>query len=267
MLRPVAALNGRVFDTDPVIAYMLLGMSQQQRLAYLPTYWTTLIRSALLNDAVITEADSWKSASVLIPPGGYIDNVWTLLWAGFLGVLWKMGLAGIKVYETPTFSHRTLLINSLASLGILRYDRQREEKGSTWTEPILLRLQPRNRARTPWKRLDILIRGSMILHLLLTHVQASPKPSCRITSRPLKLRTSRSGSKQQLQAPVLSTYRLDSGKSKRFGSGKARWLLTQAFSLGGQEYLFGRWYGGQPQLLKLLPRLNRYPSAYPYAYR
>ncbi|KAJ5401106.1 hypothetical protein N7465_011595 [Penicillium sp. CMV-2018d] len=96
MLRSVAALNGRVFDTDPVIAYMLLGMSQQQRLAYLPTYWTTLIKSALLNRAVITEADGWKSASVVIPPGGYIDNVWTLLWAGFLGVLWKMGLAGVK---------------------------------------------------------------------------------------------------------------------------------------------------------------------------
>lgn len=115
MLRSVAALNGRVFNTDPVIAYMLLSMSQQQRLAYLPTYWTTLIKSALLNRAVITEADVWKSASVLIPPGGYIDNVWTLLWAGFLGVLWKMGLAGIKVCETPTFSHGTLLTNQFPS--------------------------------------------------------------------------------------------------------------------------------------------------------
>ncbi|OQE13201.1 hypothetical protein PENFLA_c052G02783 [Penicillium flavigenum] len=96
MLRSVAALNGRVFDTDPVIAYMLLGMSQQERLAYLPTYWTTLVKSALLNHAVITEADGWKAASVLIPPGGYIENVWTLLCAGFLGVLWKIGLPGVK---------------------------------------------------------------------------------------------------------------------------------------------------------------------------
>jgi hypothetical protein len=115
MLGSVAALNGRVFDTDPVIAYMLLGMSQQQKLAYLPTYWATLIKSALLNRAVITEADGWKSASVVIQPGGYIDNVWTLLWAGFLGVLWKMGLAGVKVYGNPTFSHRTLLTNELPS--------------------------------------------------------------------------------------------------------------------------------------------------------
>lgn len=115
MLKSVAALNGRVFDTDPVIAYMLLGMSQQQRLAYLPTYWTTLIKSALLNRAVITEADGWKSASVMIPPGGYIDNVWTLLWAGFLGVLWKMGLSGVKVYQSPAYPHRTLITNQLPS--------------------------------------------------------------------------------------------------------------------------------------------------------
>jgi hypothetical protein len=33
------------------IAYMLLGMSQQERLAYLPTYWTALVKSALLNHA------------------------------------------------------------------------------------------------------------------------------------------------------------------------------------------------------------------------
>ncbi|KGO44378.1 Acyl-CoA N-acyltransferase [Penicillium expansum] len=109
MLSSVAALNGRVFDTDPVIAYMLLSMSQEERLAYLPTYWTALIKSALLNHAVITEADDWKAASVMIPPGGYIENAWTLLWAGFLGVLWRIGFAGIKVGESPTFSLRTLL--------------------------------------------------------------------------------------------------------------------------------------------------------------
>ncbi|KAJ5170083.1 Acyl-CoA N-acyltransferase [Penicillium coprophilum] len=95
-LASVAALNGRVFDTDPVITYMLLGMSQQERLAYLPTYWTTLIKSALLNHAVITEADGWKAASVMLPPGRSIDNAWNLVWAGFLSVLWRIGLAGVK---------------------------------------------------------------------------------------------------------------------------------------------------------------------------
>jgi hypothetical protein len=108
-LAPVAALNGRVFDTDPVIAYMLLGLSQEERLAYLPTYWTTLIKSALLNRAVITEADGWKAASVIVPPGHSIDNAWTLLCSGFLSVLWKIGLPGLKVSKSPTFLQRTLL--------------------------------------------------------------------------------------------------------------------------------------------------------------
>ncbi|KAJ5590342.1 hypothetical protein N7450_004314 [Penicillium hetheringtonii] len=68
-LNKVASLNGRVFDTDPVVTYMLLDMSQEERLTYLPTYWSTLVRSALMNDALITEADGWKAASVIIPRG------------------------------------------------------------------------------------------------------------------------------------------------------------------------------------------------------
>ncbi|KAK5800794.1 hypothetical protein VI817_003006 [Penicillium citrinum] len=95
-LNKVASLNGRVFDTDPVVTYMLLDMSQEERLTYLPTYWSTLVRSALMNDALITEADGWKAASVIIPPGKAIDNVWTLLYAGFLCVLWRIGLSGFK---------------------------------------------------------------------------------------------------------------------------------------------------------------------------
>lgn len=96
MLGPVARLNGRVFDDDPVITYMLLDMSKEERLAYLPTYWSILVKSALLNDAVITEADNWKAASVVIPPGKHVDNAWTLFYAGFMCVLWKMGLSGFK---------------------------------------------------------------------------------------------------------------------------------------------------------------------------
>lgn len=96
-LSKVANLNGRVFDTDPVVTYMLLDMSKEERLTYLKTYWSTLVRSALMNDALITEADGWKAASVIIPPGKAIDNVWTLLYAGFLCVLWRIGFSGLKV--------------------------------------------------------------------------------------------------------------------------------------------------------------------------
>lgn len=98
-LSQVSGLNGRVFATDPVVTYMLLDMSREERLAYLPTYWSTLVRSALMNGASITEADGWKAASVIIPPGKAIDNVWTLLYAGFLCVLWRIGLSGFKVWN------------------------------------------------------------------------------------------------------------------------------------------------------------------------
>lgn len=97
LLSSAAALNGRVFSTDPVISYMLLNLPQEERLAYLPTYWEILIKSALLNDAVITEADDCKAASVLILPGQCVDNTWTLVCAGFLGVLWRIGFPGFKV--------------------------------------------------------------------------------------------------------------------------------------------------------------------------
>ncbi|KAF3392474.1 hypothetical protein F1880_008764 [Penicillium rolfsii] len=96
MLAPVARLNGRVFDDDPVITYMLLDMPTEERLAYLPTYWSVLVKSALLNDALITEADGWKAASVVVPPGKHVENVWTLFYSGFLGVLWKIGISGLR---------------------------------------------------------------------------------------------------------------------------------------------------------------------------
>lgn len=103
MLSSVAALNGRVFSTDPVISYMLLDLPRKDRLSYLPTYWETLIKSALLNDAIITEANGWKAASVLLPPGRYVDNAWTLVCAGFLGVLWRIGFPGFKVWSSLVF--------------------------------------------------------------------------------------------------------------------------------------------------------------------
>ena len=93
----MAKLNGRVFDNDPVLAYMLLNLSREERLKYLPVYWGILIKAALLNKALITEADGWKAASVLIPPESHIENVWTLLPAGILSVLWRIGFSGCKV--------------------------------------------------------------------------------------------------------------------------------------------------------------------------
>ncbi|EPS29360.1 hypothetical protein PDE_04309 [Penicillium oxalicum 114-2] len=96
MLSQVAQLNGRTFSEDPVINYMLQDIPKRERLAYLPTYWSVLVKSALLNEAVITEADGWKAAAVVVPPGKQVDNVWTLFYSGFGCVLWKMGFSGLK---------------------------------------------------------------------------------------------------------------------------------------------------------------------------
>lgn len=153
MLAPVARLNGRVFDDDPVITYMLLDMPTEERLAYLPTYWSVLVKSALLNDAIITEADGWKAASVVTPLGKHVDNIWTLFYAGFLCVLWKMGLSGFKVRRLATSKAKLGAKLRLASMDrVLRNDRQCKKDRSPWTEAVLLHLQHWNRGRAPWER-------------------------------------------------------------------------------------------------------------------
>lgn len=68
------------------------------RLAYLPTYFRTLLKAAALNDATFDEIDNWKCCSVIMPPGKRVDNTWTLLPAGFLGTLWNLGVSGCQVW-------------------------------------------------------------------------------------------------------------------------------------------------------------------------
>jgi hypothetical protein len=104
---------------------MLLDIPLEERLEYLPTYWSKLIKSALLNDALITEADGWKAASVLVPPGKYIDSTWSLLWAGFLSVLWRIGFTGLKVDRTCVVIRTELTgVEMTATLDrVLRNDR------------------------------------------------------------------------------------------------------------------------------------------------
>jgi hypothetical protein len=92
-----------IFATDPVITYMLCSMrSQAARLAYLPDYFTTLLKAAALNggsfDAIEDpHGGDYEACAVLIPPGKRVDNPWTLLPAGFVGCLWRLGWGGCKV--------------------------------------------------------------------------------------------------------------------------------------------------------------------------
>ena len=76
---------------------MLSGMSAQARIAYLPQYFAVLLKAAGMNNAIFDDAADWKACGVLMPPGKRVDNPWTILPAGFLPMLWNIGVGGCKV--------------------------------------------------------------------------------------------------------------------------------------------------------------------------
>ena len=87
----------RNFTEDPAIRYMLCDLPDDERLAYLPTYMHCLLKASALNDGIFQEANDWSCAAVWMPPGKRVDNTWTVLPAGLLGALWKLGIKGLKV--------------------------------------------------------------------------------------------------------------------------------------------------------------------------
>lgn len=93
-----ATVLAPVFATDPVLTWLLSSLpSAAARQAYLPTYFHMLFKAAALNKAVFSEIDGWKCVSVLMPPGKRVDNTWTLIPAGLIGGLLKLGWDGIRV--------------------------------------------------------------------------------------------------------------------------------------------------------------------------
>lgn len=56
-LRPAADLFGEAFEDDSVIRWLTSSTPENTQLAYLPTYWYTLLNQALLNNAVLQEAN------------------------------------------------------------------------------------------------------------------------------------------------------------------------------------------------------------------
>lgn len=89
-----SALYKNAFRNDPVLAYMLGELSTKDRHAYLYSYFRALLTAAGLNDARFLEAEDWSSAAVIMPPGKRVDNFWTLLPAGLVGMVWRVGLKG-----------------------------------------------------------------------------------------------------------------------------------------------------------------------------
>ncbi|KAH7360381.1 hypothetical protein BKA65DRAFT_492964 [Rhexocercosporidium sp. MPI-PUGE-AT-0058] len=86
-------LMAEAFATDPIINYLLHHMTPAQLTAYLPKYFDGLLTAAALNKGIFAEADDFKSCTILMPPGCHVDNLWTLLPAGFVGMVWDVGVA------------------------------------------------------------------------------------------------------------------------------------------------------------------------------
>jgi hypothetical protein len=96
-LPQATTLLSLAFATDPVITYLLHSMSATARAAYLPSYFSALLKAASLNGARFDEAGEWGSCGVLVPPGKRVDNFWTLVPAGFVGMLGRIGVGGCWV--------------------------------------------------------------------------------------------------------------------------------------------------------------------------
>ncbi|KAL4899951.1 hypothetical protein BDW74DRAFT_183266 [Aspergillus multicolor] len=96
-LDPASNLLGRVFDRDPILRFMLCNLSDDQYQANLQAYWRGLYRTALLNGAIILEADGWRSVAVILLPGRSVDSPWTIIPAAlvFTRILWRIGVSGI----------------------------------------------------------------------------------------------------------------------------------------------------------------------------
>lgn len=90
-------LMAEAFATDPIITYVLHHMTQAQLSAYLPKYFDGLLTAAAMNKGIFAEADDFKSCTILMPPGCHVDNPWTLIPAGFVGMVWDVGLAATYV--------------------------------------------------------------------------------------------------------------------------------------------------------------------------
>lgn len=90
------ALLAPVFATDPVFRYMLSRLPSAQYADYQPKYMYALLRASQLNDGIFVQADNWSCAAVWMPPGKRPDNEFTIIQAGFLGVIWNLGIGGAR---------------------------------------------------------------------------------------------------------------------------------------------------------------------------
>ena len=85
---------------------MMSSLSDEARASYLPAYMHALLKAAALNDALFEEANDWACTAVWMPPCKRVDNPFTLVQAGFLQCLFKLGVGGCKVRLTYQVHYR-----------------------------------------------------------------------------------------------------------------------------------------------------------------
>ncbi|KAF2168866.1 hypothetical protein M409DRAFT_20879, partial [Zasmidium cellare ATCC 36951] len=86
----------KIFRDDPIIRYMLSSLDPTARAAYMQEYFHTLLKAAALSAGIFQQAASWSCIAVWLPPGSRLDGPLTILRAGFIPCILKLGLGGAK---------------------------------------------------------------------------------------------------------------------------------------------------------------------------
>ncbi|EME39642.1 hypothetical protein DOTSEDRAFT_75330 [Dothistroma septosporum NZE10] len=85
-----------IFRDDPVIRFMLSNLGDTARLSYMHEYFSALGKAAMLNNAKFQECSDWSCVAVWMPPGKKVDNSFTIIQAGLVQSVLRLGIGGLK---------------------------------------------------------------------------------------------------------------------------------------------------------------------------
>lgn len=104
VIQPAVNVLAVSFKYDPIITYTMNSMTEEERIAYLDTFFRVIMKTSILSKATIYEASSWQSCLIVVPPGSKVDSMRVMIPAGGLGVIAKIGLGGLKkvLAEVPS---------------------------------------------------------------------------------------------------------------------------------------------------------------------
>lgn len=75
---------------------MLCSLTPEARSAYMQQYFLTLMKAATLSAGIFQQAASWSCIAIWLPPNQHLDAPLTVLRAGFIPCILKLGLGGAK---------------------------------------------------------------------------------------------------------------------------------------------------------------------------